>query len=369
MADAVTARWHGDNYQSRIFWENALQSLSTTFLRRRGHVRGDGPKAFDDVVVQLRSAGCALRPRSRLSRVPSGQVARADGRAVRLRGLRRSRLHRRADRSRCCSGSSRRARRRRRRDRSFLLPHDLPHQGWRSAGRSHLRPRPHAAAGEARSTARPTAAAWARCAGFGAIISAGEPTMSYAPCVGGLRVIEGHRSLDELRSQINLKAQVVGVMALQRQRFRFPLRRAGAAAEDAAAQCADARNFAAAFAARKDLFVERAGGRIHSFRSPSGVSLGLRPTSSVRRLKTRCCSPTISGSAICRTAATGSAISVRGRRRSCAKRHESHRVLRLILDAHASIAFLVRGGARPEVRRRRRACSEGPGRRPRLAAR
>ena len=23
MADAVVARWHGDNYQARVFWENA----------------------------------------------------------------------------------------------------------------------------------------------------------------------------------------------------------------------------------------------------------------------------------------------------------------------------------------------------------
>ncbi|MEI9986108.1 MAG: hypothetical protein WDN69_24800 [Aliidongia sp.] len=31
--------------------------------------------------------------------------------------------------------------------------------------------------------------------------------------VGGLRVIDGHRTLEELRSEINLKASVVGVLA------------------------------------------------------------------------------------------------------------------------------------------------------------
>ncbi len=53
MADAVLPRWHGDNYQARVFWENALNLLDdgssciveVTF-------EADGPKAFDDVVVR-----------------------------------------------------------------------------------------------------------------------------------------------------------------------------------------------------------------------------------------------------------------------------------------------------------------------------
>jgi hypothetical protein len=53
MADAVLPRWHGDNYQSRVFWEIALSLLDTgescivevTF-------EADGPKSFDDVVVR-----------------------------------------------------------------------------------------------------------------------------------------------------------------------------------------------------------------------------------------------------------------------------------------------------------------------------
>ena len=31
MADAVVARWHGDNYQARVFWENALNLLLPHF--------------------------------------------------------------------------------------------------------------------------------------------------------------------------------------------------------------------------------------------------------------------------------------------------------------------------------------------------
>lgn len=52
MAKAVTARWHGDNYQSRIFWENALNLLDDTSCVVEVTFEASGPKAFDDVVVK-----------------------------------------------------------------------------------------------------------------------------------------------------------------------------------------------------------------------------------------------------------------------------------------------------------------------------
>lgn len=52
MVEAVTARWHGDNYQSRVFWENALNLLDDTSCVVEVTFEANGPKAFDDVVVK-----------------------------------------------------------------------------------------------------------------------------------------------------------------------------------------------------------------------------------------------------------------------------------------------------------------------------
>jgi hypothetical protein len=52
VADAVVARWHGDNYQARIFWENAFNLLMPHSCVVEVTFEADGPKAFDDVVVK-----------------------------------------------------------------------------------------------------------------------------------------------------------------------------------------------------------------------------------------------------------------------------------------------------------------------------
>lgn len=52
MANAVLPRWHGDNYQARVFWENALNLLDETSCIVEVTFEADGPKAFDDVVVR-----------------------------------------------------------------------------------------------------------------------------------------------------------------------------------------------------------------------------------------------------------------------------------------------------------------------------
>ena len=52
MADAVITRWHGDNYQARIFWENALNLLDETSCVVEVTFEANGPKAFDDDVVK-----------------------------------------------------------------------------------------------------------------------------------------------------------------------------------------------------------------------------------------------------------------------------------------------------------------------------
>ncbi len=53
MVDAVMPRWHGDNYQARVFWENALNLLDDgASCIVEVSFEADGPKAFDDVVVR-----------------------------------------------------------------------------------------------------------------------------------------------------------------------------------------------------------------------------------------------------------------------------------------------------------------------------
>lgn len=52
MADAVIARWHGDNYQARVFWDNALNLLNPRHCVAEVTFEADGPKSFDDVVVK-----------------------------------------------------------------------------------------------------------------------------------------------------------------------------------------------------------------------------------------------------------------------------------------------------------------------------
>lgn len=52
MADAVIARWHGDNYQARVFWEHALNLLAPHSCVVEVTFEANGPKAFDDVVVK-----------------------------------------------------------------------------------------------------------------------------------------------------------------------------------------------------------------------------------------------------------------------------------------------------------------------------
>ncbi|MHB8926571.1 MAG: SAVED domain-containing protein [Bacillota bacterium] len=52
MSEAVVPRWHGDNYQARVFWENALNLLDPTSNVVEVTFEADGPKAFDDVVVK-----------------------------------------------------------------------------------------------------------------------------------------------------------------------------------------------------------------------------------------------------------------------------------------------------------------------------
>ena len=82
MADAVVARWHGDNYQARVFWDNALNLLLPHSCVVEVTFEADGPKAFDDVVVKYDPPVVRSGSGPHLGRVSSGQMARRDGRAI-----------------------------------------------------------------------------------------------------------------------------------------------------------------------------------------------------------------------------------------------------------------------------------------------
>lgn len=51
MADAITATWHGNNYQSRFFWIYAMDLLRPETCVSEVTFEANGPKSFDDVVV------------------------------------------------------------------------------------------------------------------------------------------------------------------------------------------------------------------------------------------------------------------------------------------------------------------------------
>lgn len=52
MGDSVVSLWHGHNYQARIFWENAINLLDSTSCVVEVTFEANGPKAFDDIVVK-----------------------------------------------------------------------------------------------------------------------------------------------------------------------------------------------------------------------------------------------------------------------------------------------------------------------------
>lgn len=210
MVDAVTARWHGDNYQSRIFWENAFNLLLPNSCVVEVTFEANGPKAFDDVVVKYDPP----IPRSGPDRVsadyhqvkwhvqtggrfgyedfidPDFIGAQSHSLLQRLQQVRRTappsahftflttfRIKDGDPLAELISGN----------DKTVLLERLFDGRTDRSR------------MGKVRKS-------WRNHLGL-------ATDEELKAVVRGLRVIDGHRSLDELRSEINLKAQVVGVLA------------------------------------------------------------------------------------------------------------------------------------------------------------
>lgn len=211
MAEAVTARWHGDNYQSRVFWENALNLLDDTSCVVEVTFEANGPKAFDDVVVRydppVPSSGpdrihadyhqvkyhvdrgghfgyedltdpafIGATTFSLLERLRDAQVAATA--PSQFTFLTTYRMSPDDPMGQLISGN----------DRSLML--ERLFDGTKTDGSRMGRVRKR----------------WREHLGL-------PDDAALRDVLRGFRIVDGHRSLDELRSQINVKARVVGMLA------------------------------------------------------------------------------------------------------------------------------------------------------------
>ena len=209
MADAPIARWHGDNYQSRIFWDNALNLLDDTSCVIEVTFEANGPKAFDDVVVRYDPPV----PRSGPDRIHAdyhqvkyhvdrgGQFGYADFVDPQFIGATSiSLLERLRDAQHAAPAPSLF---------TFLTtyrvsPDDPLARLVSGNDRTLLLERLFDNTSD-RSTMGKVRKCWREHLGL-------TDDDALRKVLRGFRIIDGHRSLDELRSQINLKAKVVGLL-------------------------------------------------------------------------------------------------------------------------------------------------------------
>lgn len=210
MADAVTARWHGDNYQARIFWQNAFNLLDENSCVVEVTFEADGPKAFDDIVVKY-DPPVARSGSERVSveyhqvkwHVQSGgRFGFADFIDPEFIGATAVSLLERLRQARETAPSSSQF--------AFITTYRIkdgdPLAGLVSGtDKSILIERLFDGTTD-RSRMGVVRKLWREHLKLGS-----DDELKAVVC--GLRVFEDHRSLDELRSEINLRAQVVGVLA------------------------------------------------------------------------------------------------------------------------------------------------------------
>ncbi len=210
MVDAVTARWHGDNYQARVFWGNALNLLDPTACVTEVTFEANGPKAFDDVVVKYDPPV----PRSGAERVSAdyhqvkwhvetgGRFGYADFVDPDFIGAKSFSLLQRLQQARATAPDSAHF--------TFLTTYRItdgdPLAGLVSGNdKTLLLERLFDGTTDASRMGK-VRKLWREH-----LQLASDEELRAV--VRGFRIFEGHRSLEELRSEINLKAQVVGVLA------------------------------------------------------------------------------------------------------------------------------------------------------------
>lgn len=210
MADAVTARWHGDNYQVRIFWENAFNLLLPHSCVVEVTFEANGPRAFDDVVVKYDPPIARSGP-ERVSAEyhqvkwhveTGGRFGFEDFVDPDFIGAQAFSLLQRLHQARQTAPPSAHF--------SFLTTYRIKDDDPLAAlisghDKSLLIERLFDGTTD-RSRMGKVRKRWREHLKL-------ATDEELKTVVRGLRVFEGHRSLDELRAEINLKAQVVGVLA------------------------------------------------------------------------------------------------------------------------------------------------------------
>ena len=337
MADAVVARWHGDNYQARVFWENAFNLLSPHSCVVEVTFEADGPKAFDDVVVKYDPPVARSGP-DRVSAEyhqikwhvqtggrfgyedftdPDFIGARSFSLLVRLQEARRTapasaqftflttyRIKDGDPLAALISGH----------DRTLLVERLFDGTTDRSrTGKVRKRWREHLEL---------------------------DDDEQLRAVVHGLRVVDGHRSLQELREQINLKAQAVGVLPCNAadSDFRYDelarqlkVRRLSALNREALLQICEEEGLLVERSTEPDQFLSIA---IRSFLGPAADIVGAAPEDTLLLTDDFRQRYLQEGREWQRNIRPRVERFLRAAVKKCAK-------LRLILDAHASIAFLA----------------------------
>ena len=210
MADAMVALWHGANYQARVFWDNALNLLMPDSCVVEVTFEANGPKAFDDVVVKYDPPV----PRSGPDRISAeyhqikwhvergGRFGYEDFIEPNFIGARTVSLLERLQQAHGAAPASAQF--------TFLTTYrikdDDPLAELISGNdRTLLVDRLFNGTTD-RSRMGRVRKCWREHLGL-------NDDEELRAVVGGLRVVDGHRSLQELREQINFKAQAVGVLA------------------------------------------------------------------------------------------------------------------------------------------------------------
>lgn len=210
MADAVIARWHGDNYQARVFWEHALNLLAPHSCVVEVTFEANGPKAFDDVVVKYDPPVARSGP-DRVSAEytqvkwhtqTGGRFGYEDFIDPDFIGAKSFSLLQRLQQARSSAPSTARF--------AFLTTYRIKDGD----------PLADLISGHDRSllverlfdgtTDRSRMGAVRKCWREHLQLADDDQLRTV---VQGLRVLEAYRSLDELRAEINIKAQAVGVLA------------------------------------------------------------------------------------------------------------------------------------------------------------
>lgn len=337
MADAVVARWHGDNYQARIFWENALNLLLDGSCVVEVTFEANGPKAFDDVVVKFDPPVARSGPERITAEYTQvkwhvqtgGRFGYQDFVDPDFIGARSFSLLRRLQQARATAPASARF--------SFLTTYRIADGD----------PLAELISGNDKSllteklfddtTDRSKMGAVRKC--WREHLQLPDDT-ALKSVVQGLRVHDGYRSLEELRTEINFRAHAVGVLACSAadSDFRFDelarqlkVRRLNALTREALVQFCRDEGLLLDRPTEQDAFLPIA---IRSIIGPSADVVGATPDN------------TLSLSEDFRQRYLQEGRDWQRDIRPKVEQFLRHSVkksakLRLIMDAHASIAFLA----------------------------